>query len=140
MRHLFNSRCEVLRINATMTDGAPTVDWNKVDFILDPYLGVSGELLCRLDLQFLRPGRDTLPPLVAGRAQDRFGVMFLSATTKLRSGDRVRTLTGPVTGTFEIRNVPDPAVGMGRTPHHFEVQVIEVAQSVDQPMKVITNG
>ncbi len=136
MRHLFNTRAEVLRMTATMSHGSPTVDWNKVDVIIDARLGVSGELMCWLDLNFLRPGKDAPPPVVAGRALDRIGVMFFSATDRLKSGDRIRCLSGPVTGTFEIRNNPDPAISFRTTPHHFEVQIIEVAQSVDQPMKV----
>lgn len=123
-------------MSAVMTDGSPKVDWNKVDFIIDARLGVSGELMCRLDLNFLRPGKDAPPPVVAGRALDRIGLMFFSATSKLKAGDRVRCLSGPVTGTFEIRNNPDPAAAYGPAVHHYEVQIIEVAQTVAQPMKV----
>lgn len=130
MRHLFASRCEVLRMSAVMKNGVPNMSWNKVTAMVDPWLGVSGELMCRLDLNFLRPGKDQPAPIVAGRAMDRIGVMYFSPTTALRANDRVRAIAGPVAGVFEVRNTPDPAVDY-RSAHHFEVQVIEVAQSVD---------
>lgn len=139
IRHLFPSRVEILRMQAIMANGAPTIDWVKVDDIIGRRGGAPGELMCRLDLNFLRPGKDALPPLVAGRAADRIGVMFTEATDKLAAGDRIRCIDGPVTGTFEIRNNPDPAVAYSRL-HHFEVQIIEVAQSVAQPMRVHVDG
>lgn len=123
-------------MSAVMTNGTPTVDWNKVDFIIDSRLGVSGELMCWLDLNFLRPGKDAPPPVVAGRAMDRIGLMLFSPTSRLKSADRVRCIDGPVTGTFEIRNNPDPAISRRPRAHHYEVQIIEVAQSVEQAMKV----
>lgn len=117
-------------MSAVMKNGVPNMSWNKVTAMVDPKLGVSGELLCRLDLNFLRPGKDQPAPVVAGRAMDRIGVMYFSPTTLLKANDRVRCIRGPVMGTFEIRNTPDPAVDYGSS-HHFEVQVIEVAQSVN---------
>ena len=48
-------------------------------------------------------------------------------TDVVKAGDRVRVLSGPVSGTFEIRAVPDPAVAQ-LSAHHMEVQIIEVAQ------------
>lgn len=129
MRHLFNSRVEVLRLAGAVTFGTPTFQWNKVDAVIDPLLGAPGELMCRLDLNFQRLGRDQPMPATAGRAPDRLGVMFFDVTDQLKAGDRVRCLTGPVTGTFEIRQVPDPAVDYS-TAHHLEVQVVEVAQAL----------
>lgn len=130
MRHLFASRVEVIRLTGQMNNGVPSLSWNKVDDILDARLGTAGELMCRLDLNFLRPGKDQPAPLVAGRAMDRIGVMFYSADDQLRANDRIRCIAGPVKGTFEIRNNPDPAVDYSQA-HHFEVQIIEVAQSAD---------
>jgi hypothetical protein len=130
MRRLFNTRAEVLRMSGQMVNGVPKVSWDKVATLLDPQLGQPGELMCRLDLTFLRPGKDQPAPAVAGRAQDRVGVMFFAADTQLKANDRIHCVDGPVEGTFEIRNKPDPAVGLHRR-HHFEVQVIEVAQSAD---------
>jgi len=130
MRHLYSSRVEVLRLSATMVSGTPTLAWTKITAVPDPVLGTAGELLCRLDLGFMRLGRDQPMAVVAGRAPDRVGVMFFDATAHVKAGDRVHTLAGPITGTFEIRPIPDPATDMTRV-HHMEVQVVEVAQALD---------
>lgn len=128
MRHLYNTRCEVLRLTVDMQDGLATQTWQKLDAIVDPYLAVPGEVMCRIDLIFQRPGKDQPQPIVAGRAPDRVGLMFLDATDEIVSGDRFHILDGPVAGTFEIRVMPDPAQAYGPMAHHMEVQVIEVAQ------------
>lgn len=129
MRHLFNQRVEVLRLAAVMTNGTPVLSWSKVTTILDPALGVPGELLCRLDLNFVRPGKDQPMPVTAGRAPDRIGVLFCGATDKILAGDRIRCLSGPVSGTFEIRTIPDQAIDFAAA-HHIEVQVVEISQSL----------
>ncbi len=128
MRHLYNCRVAVDELSGGLINGTPVLSWSQVSDNLDPYLPDSqGELMCRIDLQFIRPGKDAPMPAVAGRAPDRIGVMFFDPTDKIKAGQRVRVLTGPVTGTFEIRAVPDPAVGLA-VANHMEVQVIEVAQ------------
>jgi hypothetical protein len=78
---------------------------------------------------FVRPGKDAPMPLVAGRAPDRVGTLFCDPTPHLKAGDRIHAIDGPVTGTFEIRAIPDVAVGFG-IGHHMEVQLIEVAQEL----------
>lgn len=129
MRWLFNTRCEVLRLSLNMAaDGAPSQSWEKVPFIIDQALGVPGEMLCRMDLTFQRPGKDQPMPVVAGRAPDRVGVMFFSVTDEIRSGDRFHCLSGPVSGTFEMRVNADPAINYSPVAHHMEVQIVEVAQ------------
>ncbi len=132
MRHLYASRCEVLRLSGVVTRGNPVMSWVKVANIVDDTLATPGELWCRIDLQFQRPGKDQPMPLVAGRPPDRVGVLFCGITGNLLAGDRVRTIAGPVSGTFEIRSIPDPAVDLGSA-HHLEVQVVEVAQSLTGP-------
>lgn len=127
MRWLFNTRLEVTRLSLEMVKGVPQQTWQKLDVIVDPFLGVPGEMMCRIDLQYQRPGKDLPMPVVAGRAPDRVGVMFLDATDQIRSGDRFRCLQGPVQGVFEIRVMPDPAQAYSLA-HHMEVQIIEVAQ------------
>jgi hypothetical protein len=125
MRHLYHTRAEVLRLSRQMTDGVPITEWVKVPTIIDPWLGVPGELLCRIDLGFQRPGKDQPMPVVAGRNPDRVGVMVFDVTDALRAGDRIRCLDGPVSGTFEMRVLPDPAAGYSAA-HHMEVQIVEV--------------
>lgn len=128
MRHLFNTRVEVLRLNVDMSTGRPLQTWQKLSVIVDPVLAVPGEMMCRLDLIFQRPGKDQPMPIVAGRAPDRVGLMFFDATLEIRSGDRFHVIDGPVQGTFEIRVMPDPAQSFVFA-HHMEAQIIEVAQN-----------
>lgn len=128
MRWLFNTRVEVLRLSLDMSDGLPQQTWNKLDSIIDPFLGEPGEMMCRIDLQYQRPGKDQPMPVVAGRAPDRVGLMIFDATDAIRAGDRFHCVQGPIQGTFEIRAMPDPAAGYSQA-HHMEVQIIEVAQN-----------
>lgn len=131
MRHLFNSRAEIWRLTTQFDFGAETSFWDKVGHVVDPYVGVPGEMLCRFDLNFVRPGKDQPPPVVAGRRPDRVGLLFFTMVPgSVQAGDRIRTVFGPVTGMFEIRADPDPAIGYVDT-HHYEVQVIEVAQAMN---------
>jgi hypothetical protein len=129
MRHLYSTRAEALRMSGTLVDGSPVLTWTKVDTIVDPSLDVPGELMCRLDMAFVRPGKDQPMPVVAGRAPDRIGLMFFDVGVDVRAGDRIHALSGPVVGTFEVRVVPDPAVDLASA-HHMEVQVVEVAQAL----------
>ena len=121
MEHLYSSIVRVKRISAVSEDGGLELSWNVV-----PQLQ---SVSCRLDLNFLRPCKDQLSPVVDGRAPDRVGVMFCSSSVPLRPGDHLETVSGPVTGTFQIRAIPDQALDYGSA-HHIEVQVIEVSQDV----------
>lgn len=129
MRHLYHTRAEVLRLRQDFTNGVPALTWQQVNEIVDPMLGVPGELMCRIDLNFVRPGKDQPMPIVAGRAPDRVGLMFFDATTEILSGDRILCIDGPISGTFEIRATPDPAVSF-KYVNHMEVQIIEVAKTM----------
>ena len=129
IRHLYPTLAEVLRLSGTLVHGTPTLTWAVITDMVDPAHGVPGQLKCRIDLGYLRIGRDAPMPVVAGRAPDRMGVMFLDATGAIKAGDRIHCIAGPIAGTFEIRPLPDPAVDMSAV-HHLEVQVIEVAQAV----------
>lgn len=140
MRWLYNTRAEILRLTLEMQKGVPQQTWQKIDDIVDPYLGIPGEMMCRIDLQYQRPGKDMPMPVVAGRAPDRVGLMFFDATDQIRSGDRFRCIQGPIQGIFEIRVMPDPAQAYSLA-HHMEVQIIEVAQNFQSnlldPVEVI---
>jgi hypothetical protein len=130
MRHLYNTQVEVLRLSLSQDrPGLPTQSWQKIPAIVDPILGVPGEMKCRIDLAYQRPGKDQPMPLVSGRAPDRVGLMFFDATDEIRSGDRFHCVDGPISGTFEIRVMPDPAADYSAA-HHMEVQIIEVAQTM----------
>ncbi len=128
MRWLYHTRVEILRLSLELTNGLPQQTWQKLDVIVDPYLGVPGEMMCRIDLQYQRQGKDFPAPPIQGRAPDRVGVMFFDATNAVRSGDRFACLQGPIQGTFEIRAMPDVAAAYAHA-HHMEVQITEVAQN-----------
>jgi hypothetical protein len=127
---------QVLRLQPVLqAGGGMSVSWAALTDILDPYLDTPGQLACRLDLQFTRPGKDAPMPLVAGRAPDRTGVMFCDMPTDvsglplIKAGDRFQMVSGPIAGTFEVRQVPEVAqdyIGAA----HAEFQVIEVSQAL----------
>ncbi len=134
-RALYTSVAQVVRLVPALDGGSASVSWVPVTDILDPYLEIPGQFQCRLDLQFVRPGKDQPMPLVAGRAPDRVGVLFFDCITDnggkplVLAGDRIEMVHGPVLGTFEIRLIPDVAQDFLGA-HHVEVQVIEVSQAL----------
>lgn len=128
MRHLYISRAEVQRLKMTFVKGSARNEWVKIDDIVDSRLGVPGELKCRLDLNFVRPGKDQPSPLVAGRSVDRVGLLICDYTPNLMAGDRIKMIGGPITGTFELKANPDGAIDFSKV-HHLEVQVSEVSPS-----------
>jgi hypothetical protein len=134
MDHLFSSVVRVEELQLTQIDGRVVMAWSLAkspdgDKELDDLLAY---LPCRLDLNFLRPGKDIAPAPVAGRAPDRIGIMFTYAFAPLRAGQRIVAIPNdegrmPVEGTFEIRVIPDKAVDFDDA-HHIEVQVLETNQ------------
>ena len=133
---MYRSTAQVMRLQPTLTaGGGMSVSWSAVTDILDAYIGTPGMIACRLDLQFTRPGKDAPMPLVAGRAPDRMGVLFFdmpadaSGLPLVKAGDRFQLVSGPVTGTFELRQVPEIAQDyVGGS--HCEVQAVEVSQAL----------
>lgn len=127
MQHLYASRVRIERPGLGNDGGVATMTWTTVE---------GGEFVpCRLDLNFLRPGKDIAPAMEAGKAPDRIGIMFCDADTPLRAGDRVVTVPDeydqePVKGTFEIRVIPDVVVGYSAA-HHLEIQILETNQALD---------
>ncbi len=128
MRHLYHNRVEVFRLSLEMTKGLPQQSWQKLSEIVDPYLGVPGEIMCRIDLGYQRVGKDQPIPAAQGRAPDRFGLMVFDPTDEILAGDRFHCIAGPIQGTFEIRAMPDVAAAYAHA-HHMEVQILEVAQN-----------
>lgn len=136
MDHLFNSVVRVERVGMSVEDGVATMGYTQaIDD--DPALSAMLEYLrCRIDMNFIREGKDALPAIVAGRAPDRVGVLFTYSYAPLRAGDRLVAIenergTIPVPGAFEIRSMPDVAIGFSDG-HHIEVQVIETGQELTQ--------
>lgn len=134
MRALYRSVVQVQRLTPVMdADGGMEVTWQTITDVLDNILQTPGQLQCRLDIGFIRPGKDQYAPLVAGRAPDRVGVCYYDSVTDangvplVKSGDRLVCVAGPIFGTFEIRLIPDVAQDFTGA-HHVEVQVVEVNQ------------
>lgn len=135
-RGLYRSVAQVMRLAPTLqAGGGMSVSWAAVTDILDPYLNTPGLIACRLDLLFTRPGKDAPAPLVAGRAPDRTGVLFYDLPTDVnglplvKAGDRFQLVSGPIDGTFELRQSPEVAQDyIGAT--HAENQVVEVSQAL----------
>ncbi len=135
-RALYTSVAQVLRLQPTLQPGGGmSVAWSAVTDILDVYLDTPGLLACRLDLQFTRPGKDAPMPMVAGRAPDRVGVLFYdmpadsSGLPLLKAGDRYQMVSGPIVGTFEMRQVPELAQGYAGL-NHGENQIVECSQAL----------
>lgn len=130
MRDLYHTRAAILRQELVFTDGDAQQAWTKISQIVDPYLNEPGEMMCRIDLSYVRVGKDQPTALVAGRVPDRQGLLFLDPTDELRMGDHIECLDGPISGIFEMRAKPDPIAGYALA-HHMEVQIIEVAQTMN---------
>lgn len=127
MYHLFSSRVEVLEPTTDFVDGVMQQTWGKVNQMFDPNCE-NGEMMCRLDLIFVRQGKDAPQPIQAGRAPDRTGTLYCEVTPNLRAGQVITCLSGPITGSFIIKAVPDVAHDFDEA-HHLEVQVVETAQA-----------
>jgi hypothetical protein len=125
MDHLFSSVVKVQRLVRTRVDGMTEMTWVDQPAPLNA-------IRCRLDLTFLRPGKDAPPAQEVGTVPDRVGVLFSRVIPGLRAGDRIVTVSGPVTGTFDIKTIPDIAVDYGSA-HHYEVQIVESVQSLEPP-------
>lgn len=128
MEHLFISAVRVDRLQLSVTDGRPSMTWMP-----SPEKG-AGFLKCRLDLTFVRPGKDQPAAENAGRAPDRVGVMFCGPYSPIKAGDRIVAIPNeygqtPVQGTFEIRVIPDLALNYNSA-HHIEVQILETNQTL----------
>lgn len=133
VRGLYASVVQVLRLTPTATaQGGMSVVWAPITDIVDFVLDTPGMLGCRLAIGYLRPGKDQLPPLVAGRPQDRVGVIYydpvvdISGVPLVKAGDKFLCVSGPISGTWEMRNTPDQLQGYNGA-DHAEAQVIEVA-------------
>jgi hypothetical protein len=134
MFHLFNSAVRVERLQLQVVGGQAVMDYAQATDP-DPALNAMLQFLkCRLDMNFIRQGKDIPPAPVAGRAPDRIGIMFTFPYAPIKAGDRIIAIPNeqnkiPVKGTFEIRPIPDEAVGFSDQ-HHIEVQITETGQEL----------
>jgi len=124
---LFSSRVQVYRLSEQDVGGRPRNTWSAQPPPLN-------RVPCRLDMTFVRPGKDIMPAYEAGKAPDRVGVAFFSPDAGILPGDIIMAVPNdqgriPVAGTFEIRVFPDVAQGYFDG-HHLEVQIIETSQKL----------
>lgn len=133
MRHLFNSVVKAERTALTQVDGIRDVNWVPAGGDADE-LAMLSWIPCRLDLQFVRVGKDAPVAIQAGQAPERFGILFCGDEyyRVLKAGMRLVTIPNaigeePIKGIFDLRAIPDLAQDFARG-HHIEVQVFEVLQ------------
>lgn len=120
----------MVMINASyLKDGSFQNGPVKDEQMFDPYLNKVGYMMCRIDLQYVRPGKDDLPMATTGRAPDRTGVMFCDYTPYLKGQHIIQCVHGPIKGTFEIRFIPEEVQGYSEI-HHMECGIVEIAKSL----------
>lgn len=136
MYHLFNSRVRVERLQLIVVDGRPEMQWAQAtdpDPVADEMLQ---RLPCRIDTDFVRPGKDQPPAYEAGKAQDRVALFFTFPYAPIRAGDHFIAIENdhgkiPVPGTWDLRNIPDTPQDFADQ-HHIEVQVVEINQNLNE--------
>lgn len=132
--HLFNSRVRVEEMKMTRdTAGHAVMDWAQATDPDPEKQALLESLPCRIDLNFLRPGKDQPAAPAAGVKPDRIGVMFTYPYAPIKAGQRIVTIPDalgrePVHGTFDLRVPPDEAIDYSQR-HHLEVQVVETTQT-----------
>ncbi len=135
LRVHYLTRVQVMRLKMKVTNGAPTLTWTELPSVIDPFMEIPGQMMCSLQLGFIR--RTDMPmPITAGAAPQRQGVVIFDAALDpdtgapfVLAGDRLFCIGGPIMGTFEIRSVPQVAISFGGA-HHVETNVWEIAKSI----------
>lgn len=114
-RSLLVHRADVQRFDSVLVDGS------------EQYLPkrVAVRLPCRIDLQYIRMGKDPQWTPEAGRPEDRTGVAMFLPGADVRTGDRLQMVRGPA-GTFLVDGSVDEILGGRGRVHHLEVAVKEV--------------
>lgn len=115
-KSLLNHRCDLYDLRTTDNDGSPVTQYVKVN---------ERPVHCRLDLNFVRHGKDSMWLETIARPEDRTGVMIFGPKEKIKAGMRVKMLKGP-TGVFSLQGALDEAFDFDSL-HHYEVGVVEVS-------------
>lgn len=112
---LLDHRVTILRYSTQIVDG------------VEQYVPrtIATGVRCRLDLQFIRSGRDPQWTPEAGRVEDRTGVAFFLSDANVKPGDRIQVTRGPA-GTFQVEGNVDQVFGRRGRIHHLECGVKEV--------------
>lgn len=98
-------------------DGVATYDW----------VTVATNVPCRVDLTFIRRGKDPQWTPEAGRVEKRTGVGFFKSDAPIKPGQRliVNDSYG-ISGTFRLDGNVEEVIGRRGKIHHKEVGVEEV--------------
>lgn len=113
---LLNHRCDLYDLVTVDHDGSPITSYQKIN---------TRPIKCRLDLSFVRQGKDQQWLGTVARPSDRTGTMFLDPKAPIKSGIRCVMIKGP-TGIFQIQGAIDEAWDYNSR-HHYEVGVVEVS-------------
>lgn len=125
---MLKHRAKILRLTETKVNGYVNTSWTTVKVTPATTPPTDLTILCFLDLNFIRKGKDPVWSPEAGRTGDRTGVLFAMPDAPLMPGDRVLMTRGPV-GTFAIEMAVDEAWRPDDM-HHLEIGVVEVAKSL----------
>lgn len=119
MESMLPSRCSILRLeDVGRSDGTSSFLWNPV----------ITNLKVKVDLGFLRTGRDNSLTIEAGRTPDRTGTAFFAGNPDVRGADRIKITEGALLGMeFDIDIAPD-LIQDSFAVHHLEAAVKEVTQ------------
>lgn len=109
-------RCDLYTLKTMDNDGSPVTSFFKVN---------TTPLRCRVDLNFVRQGKDQMWLPSVGRPQDRTGVMFFLPNAPIKAGMRAKIVRGPK-GIFEFKGAIDEAWDFDSI-DHIEVGVSEVS-------------
>jgi hypothetical protein len=97
--------------------------------MFDDDWGIPGQMLCNIDLGWVRPGSLAPPVYEIGTFMPRMGTLFFDVTYEgkilLLAGDKIKTISGPIEGTFELIAIPEPAKDFIGVLSHAEVQIRE---------------
>lgn len=119
-RSLLTHRATLMTTETTVVDGVQSYVW----------VPVKSNVRCRLDLQYIRSGKDPQWTPEAGRPVDRAGVAFFESGEPVKVGQRLVITKGPI-GTYlvggdDLGAVDEVFLGRGSHVHHLEVGVKEV--------------
>lgn len=118
-RSLLVHRCDLYDLVTNDQYGSPVTSYQKI---------TPKPIPCRLDLNFIRQGKDAQWVAAAARPEDRMGIMFFLPSAPIQSGMRLVMARGPK-GTFQIKGAIDEAWDFDSL-DHYEVGVMEVSSLI----------
>lgn len=136
-RSLLNSRVQIYRLSIFTQDGVATNQWLA---LASPF----NYIPVRLDLSYLRPGKDVQPPIQQGRAPDRVGVMLYEPGAGFEASDIVVAIPNdygqiPIPGAFQLRTIPDEIQAYSAQ-HHLEASILETSQAYMDSIRPFPGG